>query len=55
MCLDLGALKNFLTFLLIIQHRPDDSKFKGHDMNVVPVWKQGITGKGVVVSILDDG
>lgn len=26
-----------------------------HDMNVRPVWDQGITGKGVVVSILDDG
>ena len=26
-----------------------------HNMNVRPVWDQGITGKGVVVSILDDG
>ena len=25
------------------------------DINVLPVWKKGITGKGVVVSILDDG
>lgn len=24
-------------------------------MNVIPAWKQGITGKGVVVTILDDG
>ncbi|XP_023221254.1 furin-like protease 2 [Centruroides sculpturatus] len=24
-------------------------------MNVLPVWKQGISGKGVVVTILDDG
>jgi len=24
-------------------------------MNVVPVWRKGITGRGVVVSILDDG
>ena len=24
-------------------------------MNILPVWKRGITGKGVVVSILDDG
>jgi furin len=31
------------------------SATKGHDINVVPVWKQGITGKGVVVTILDDG
>ncbi|KAL5482092.1 hypothetical protein EMCRGX_G022375 [Ephydatia muelleri] len=31
-------------------HRPS-----GHDMNVESVWKQGVTGKGSVVSILDDG
>lgn len=24
-------------------------------MNVIPAWEQGITGKGVVVTILDDG
>nr|XP_040569579.1 furin-like [Lepeophtheirus salmonis] len=27
----------------------------GSDMNVVEAWKLGITGKGVVVTILDDG
>ena len=27
----------------------------GADMNVVPAWRKGYTGKGVVVSILDDG
>lgn len=27
----------------------------GYDMNVMPAWKEGITGKGVVVTILDDG
>eukprot|EP00128_Syssomonas_multiformis_P015533 Colp12_sorted_trinity150504_noHs@30087 len=27
----------------------------GHDVNVFPVWEMGITGKGVTVSILDDG
>lgn len=25
------------------------------DMNVIPAWKGGITGKGIVVTILDDG
>nr|XP_033785085.1 neuroendocrine convertase 1 [Geotrypetes seraphini] len=25
------------------------------DLHVIPVWKQGITGKGVVVTVLDDG
>lgn len=27
----------------------------GLDMNVGPAWHKGYTGKGVVVSILDDG
>ena len=31
------------------------SATKGHDINVVPVWKRGITGRKVVVTILDDG
>lgn len=28
---------------------------EGNDIGVLPVWKQGYSGKGVVVSILDDG
>jgi subtilisin family serine protease len=31
------------------------SGLAGLDHNVVPVWKLGLSGKGVVVSILDDG
>ncbi|KAM4569022.1 furin-like protease kpc-1 [Fundulus diaphanus] len=27
----------------------------GFDLNVMPVWRNNITGKGVVVSIIDDG
>lgn len=27
----------------------------GFDMNINPAWQKGYTGKGVVVSILDDG
>ncbi|GFX25124.1 furin-like protease 2 [Trichonephila clavipes] len=27
----------------------------GYDMNVIPAWQEGFTGKGVVISILDDG
>ncbi|KAG9511157.1 Furin-like protease 2 [Fragariocoptes setiger] len=27
----------------------------GYDMNVIPVWKMGYTGRGVVLTILDDG
>ena len=29
--------------------------FGGNDMKVTSVWARGITGRGVVVSILDDG
>ena len=25
------------------------------DINILPVWSKGITGRGVVVAILDDG
>lgn len=25
------------------------------DLHVIPVWSMGITGKGVVVSVIDDG
>lgn len=28
---------------------------QGQDMNVIEAWNEGFTGKGVVVSILDDG
>lgn len=28
---------------------------RGLDMNLLPAWKKGLTGRGVVVSILDDG
>ena len=29
--------------------------FPGRDLNVEPVWIQGITGDGVTVGIVDDG
>lgn len=25
------------------------------DLHVLPVWQKGITGKGVVITVLDDG
>lgn len=25
------------------------------NLNILPVWSQGLTGQGVVVSVLDDG
>lgn len=33
----------------------DDKTQQKHDINVIPVWNRNITGKGVVVTILDDG
>lgn len=27
----------------------------GVDMNVLPVWRKNITGRGIVISVLDDG
>lgn len=30
-------------------------KQRGNDINVTGVWAQGITGRNVVVAILDDG
>ncbi|GAB1606479.1 proprotein convertase subtilisin/kexin type 4-like isoform X1 [Argonauta hians] len=27
----------------------------GYDMNVIPAWNSGFSGKGIVISILDDG
>jgi len=31
------------------------NRASGLDMNVIPAWNNGYTGRGVVVSILDDG
>lgn len=41
---------SFSIFIVRLQHRGN-----GLDMNVIPAWKDGITGKGIVVTILDDG
>jgi kexin len=29
--------------------------YPGHDVNVIPVWRMNITGKGVVTALIDDG
>ena len=36
-------------------NRGDDDNGNGLDMNVEEAWRQGVSGKGVVVTILDDG
>lgn len=33
----------------------EQNRGNGLDMNVIPAWREGITGSGVVVTILDDG
>lgn len=32
-----------------------NAQFPGEDVDVLPVWRQNITGKGVVTAIVDDG
>lgn len=39
----------------ILTNFPIQNRGNGLDMNVIPAWREGITGKGVVVTILDDG
>ncbi|GLD75550.1 proprotein convertase subtilisin/kexin type 5-like protein, partial [Lates japonicus] len=36
-------------------HCSDESKGCQSHMNIVAAWRRGYTGKGVVVSVLDDG
>ena len=46
----LNTKAQFLSFSLLHTQRGD-----GLDMNVIPAWREGITGKNTVVTILDDG
>lgn len=32
-----------------------NTKEPGHDINVTAVWKLNITGRGVVIAVVDDG
>lgn len=32
-----------------------NTKFPGHDVNVAPLWLEGIAGKGIVTALVDDG
>lgn len=40
---------------LALQWHLNNSMFPGNDVNVLPVWRAGVTGKGVTVCIIDDG
>ncbi len=52
------AIKSFVVLILKVmffQHN-NDKLFLSYDHNVIPVWKTcNITGRGVSVSVLDDG
>ena len=41
--------------LFVFTKQDDKRADQDLDVHVLPVWNQGITGKGVVVTILDDG
>lgn len=43
-------LLNYEKLVIFLQNRGG-----GLDMNVIPAWREGVTGRGVVVTILDDG
>lgn len=38
-----------------LQWHLNNTRFPGNDVNVLPVWSEGVTGKGVTVCIIDDG
>lgn len=38
-----------------VQFAQGEYNSSGFDLNVMPVWRNNITGSGVVVSIIDDG
>lgn len=37
------------------QYNSNTNGNRGNDLNVVSAWIQGYTGKGIVVSVVDDG
>ena len=43
----------YITYI-ILQHNTELNGNR-NDINVQPVWLQGITGKGVTIGIVDDG
>ncbi len=55
MCILIGASGNIHAFQNFQVNSGQTGSRRGLDINVEPVWLQGITGSGVVVSIVDDG
>ena len=52
---EFSPLSKYLPSPFIQFNQGQSSGPAGVDVNVMPVWRSGITGRGVVVSILDDG
>lgn len=50
-----GHRANFRYSISILVLFQNGGAKDGLDMNIGPAWQKGYTGKGVVVSILDDG
>lgn len=44
-----------LSLCLLQQDTRTSSSLPKLDLHVIPVWQKGITGKGVVITVLDDG
>lgn len=51
----LSTLKLSFLILPFQQDTRTSSSLPKLDLHVIPVWKKGITGKGVVITVLDDG
>lgn len=49
------SLKRSFLILPLKQDTRTSSSLPKLDLHVIPVWKKGITGKGVVITVLDDG
>lgn len=46
---------NLIFVPVVVIHLQHGGSQEGFDMNVIPAWRKGYSGKGIVVSILDDG
>ena len=46
---------NFNSALFLSHHIPFKNREDGPTYNVIEVWKQNITGQGVVVAVVDEG
>lgn len=56
MASDVASCEMILNIFVDLHHNEHfQNRGKGHDLNVIPVWEKNITGKGIVVAVVDDG